>query len=227
MNRVRASGHAFGRSNRRVWQLRGQEDDNGANKQSQCTVTAERMWFTFVVVQHVGQKLGGRGDGDALLVSEFVHSASLREHSKPIAAVGGATGHCAQHVVVDDENLKHSSIAKACRTCHRVTEVVHSVTRPRSKTCQQHTFLTLPEPMYSPPVARESTHTITPPWYLKEQVVVPLWKSMLIDLPCSSACFRCCRVSAGCNASVQTNESDYETLREAGLPRNQQYGDRR
>eukprot|EP00966_Prymnesium_polylepis_P142142 3282197-Prymnesium_polylepis.1 len=35
------------------------------------------------------------------------------------------------------------------------------------------TFLTVCDAMYAPDDARESTATITPPWYLKASVVVP------------------------------------------------------
>lgn len=41
------------------------------------------------------------------------------------------------------------------------------------------TFFTVCDAMYEPPVARESTATITPPWYLKANVVVPRLKAIL------------------------------------------------
>lgn len=47
-------------------------------------------------------------------------------------------------------------------------------------------FLTVCEPIKSPPVALESTESTTPPWYLKPRVVVPWSNLILISLPDSS-----------------------------------------
>lgn len=61
----------------------------------------------FVRVDEVGEELGGGGDGDAFFVAEFVQATVHAEVGFPVLAVGGTTGHGAQEVGVDLDDLLH------------------------------------------------------------------------------------------------------------------------
>ncbi len=60
-----------------------------------------------VVVEDVGEDLGGGGDGHALLVAQLVESRPPAELALPVGTIGGTAGHGAQKEGVDPDHLLH------------------------------------------------------------------------------------------------------------------------
>lgn len=66
---------------------------------------AHRQAHALVLIDQIGEDLGGGGDADAALVPQLVQPALHAQPGQPVLAVGGAAGHRAQQAVVDLDDL--------------------------------------------------------------------------------------------------------------------------
>jgi hypothetical protein len=64
-----------------------------------------RQTHALVLVDQVGENLGGSGHGDAALVSELVKAALHSEPCEPVLTICGTTSHSSQHLIVDLNHL--------------------------------------------------------------------------------------------------------------------------